>query len=115
MFVQMISKFHHHFVETRRNRNEIQSGQMLNQFAEPNAARVRTNWDPAFRRHQHDSDDFVDAADSARINLAKSDRVRLKQLLENHSIGAMFAGRDADAQRPKRFGNFCVAFRIKIY
>src|SRR5205085_5277465 len=71
---------------------------MLHVLAQSNAARVRTDGNIKLRSHEQYCDDFVHAAQTTAINLAKAERTCLQELLEHYSILAMLAGRNTNGR-----------------
>ena len=59
---------------------------MLDLFAQSDAASVRTDRDAELRRHEQHGQDFVDAAESTAIDLAKLNCAGLQELLEDHAV-----------------------------
>src|SRR5689334_13516318 len=83
---------------------------MLHVLAQTHTAGVRTHGNAELRRHQHYREHFVHAAEATAVDLTKSNRLRLHQLLEDHAILALLAGRDAD--RRDGFGDPRVAQHV---
>src|ERR1700729_3236545 len=61
---------------------------------------MRTYRDAEFRRQQQHREHLVETAETTGVDLAKIDRARLHQLLEDHTILTMLAGSDADRLDP---------------
>ncbi len=73
---------------------------MLDELAQPDAAGVRAHGHAELRGQQQVGEVLVDARDAAGVDLHDVDRLRLKELLEDHAIRHMLAG--GDAQRADR-------------
>src|SRR4051812_6755521 len=69
---------------------------MLDIFANTHSARMRANGNSEFRSHQQYGEHFVDAAESATVNLAITDCARLQELFEHYTVMTMFPGRYTD-------------------
>ena len=74
----------------------VEHREVLDELAEADAAGVRAHRHAELRGHQDDGEVFVHAAEPAAVDLAEADRAGLQQLLEDHAIRAVLAGRDAD-------------------
>ena len=83
---------------------------MLHIFAEADAAGMWADRDAGLVSHQHDRDHFIDARQAARINLAESNRLRLKELFEHHLVVRMLAG--CELNRCDLPGDFLMAQHI---
>src|SRR5579871_3809913 len=68
---------------------------MLHVLAQADAAGVRADRNAELCGHQHDGEVFVDAGDSAAIDLADIDSSGLKELLEHDTVVTVFAGGDS--------------------
>src|SRR4029079_4855508 len=102
MLVQVIDELGDAVVHARRHRQKVPHRQVLHQFAEPDAARVRADRDSELRRHQDDGEILVHAAQAAAVDLAEADGAGLQELFEEHAVGAVLAGGDADwRHRPR--------------
>ena len=99
MLVQMIDVFEHATFERPRHADVIEQRNMLHVLAQADAARMRTHRHAELRGHQQHDEHFVQTAETATVDLTEIDRLRLQQLLEDHAILAMLAGRDADHRR----------------
>src|SRR5438132_14402098 len=73
-------------------REVIEERKMLNIFAKPDSARMRTNRHAELGRHQQHCQYLVYAPKTTAIDLAKANRVGLQQLFEYHAILTVFAG-----------------------
>src|SRR5258707_15122476 len=67
---------------------------MLYILAQADATGVRADRDAELCGHQHDGEIFVDAGDSAAIDLADIDGSGLEELLEHDTVVTVFAGGD---------------------
>ena len=65
---------------------------------------MRTHGNSKLRRHQENSKYFVDASQTTAIYLAEADRTCLQQLLEHHTVLAVFAGSHANGRNRARDG-----------
>jgi hypothetical protein len=86
MLVQVIDPFDNPVLERAANRDIVEKRQVLHVLAETDSARVRAHWNPELRSEKKDRDRLVHASDSAGIELADIDRLRLKQLLEDDAV-----------------------------
>src|SRR5271163_2496085 len=67
---------------------------MLYILAQADTTGVRADRDAELCSHQHDGEIFVDAGDSAAIDLADIDGSGLEELLEHDAVVTVFAGGD---------------------
>ena len=63
---------------------------------------MRADRDAELRGQQQHRDHLVDAADAAGVDLADVDRLGLEELLEDHAVLHVLAGRDAGSGRSAR-------------
>src|SRR5439155_6112756 len=96
VLMEMIDEFDHSIVHAPGYGDEIEHRQMLHQLAQADTAGMRTDRHAEFRRHQDDRQVFIDAAETAAVDLTEINRARLQKLFEDHAVGAVFTGRDAD-------------------
>src|SRR5206468_11958544 len=69
----------------------IEHRKVLHVFAKAHAAGMRTHGQAEFRGHQDDREILIYSAKAAAINLHEIDPAGLHELLEEDSIGAVFA------------------------
>src|SRR5262249_5392082 len=74
--------------------NVIEHRKVLHVFAKAHAPGVRAHGQAEFRGHQDDREILIYSAKAAAINLHEIDPAGLHELLEEDSIGAVFAGGD---------------------
>lgn len=94
VFMQMIHILQHTLLPTHND--IVNRAQMLRVLGQSHATRVRHNRDVEFGSHEQDGNDFVDAAETARVDLADVDGPGGEELLEHDAVLAHFAGGDAD-------------------
>src|SRR6266566_3190988 len=83
---------------------------MLDILTQSHAPGMREDRDTKFRCHQQDGKHLVNTSQTAAINLAKTDRTSLQQLLEHHPAMTVFTGCHTNGRyRPR---NGCVAKHI---
>ena len=104
-----------------RHDNIVDCAQMLCVLGQTDTAGVRDDGDAEFRGHEQHGDDFVDAAEPTRVDLADVDGSGLQELLEHDAVLAHFAGRDADAVGLEGFADgfvaedwMCVSRRVQF-
>ena len=91
MFMQMIDILCDSIFERRADCDVVEQRNVLHVFAEPYAAGVRTNRHAKFCGHQNHGQHFVDARQTATIDLAEADRISLQELLEDDAVLASFS------------------------
>src|SRR5262249_42113956 len=96
MLMQMIDVFDNPAFERRAHGDVVEDGEMLHVLAESDAARVRTDRNAEFRRHQEHGKHFVHAAEATAVDLTKTNCLCLEKLLEQHAILTMLTSRNAD-------------------
>src|SRR5881394_1119926 len=96
MFVQVNDVLHDSIIERSAHGDVIKQRKMLDIFAKSDAARMRANRHPVFRRHENHCQYFIHSRETATVDLAKTDRIGLHQLFEDHSILTSLAGGHAD-------------------
>ena len=78
MLVKVIDPFDNPVLERAADRDIVEKRQVLHVLAETDSARVRADWNPELRGEKKDRDRLVHASDSAGIELADIDRLRLE-------------------------------------
>ena len=68
-------------------------------FAQTHTSGVRADRDAELGRHQQNGENLAHASEPDRVDLADVDGFGLEELLEDHPVMCVFAGRDADAVR----------------
>jgi hypothetical protein len=96
MLVKMIHELRDAVIHPARDGQVIPHRQVLHQLAQPHAARVRAYRDAELRGHEDHREVLVHAAQPAAVDLAEPDGVGLEELFEQHAVGAVLAGGDAD-------------------
>jgi hypothetical protein len=96
VFVKMIDKLENAVFERCRDREEVEGYEVLNVFAEANAAGVGADCHVEFGGKEEDGEVLVDAGYAAAVELEDVDGLGLEELLEHDAIVAMLAGGDAD-------------------
>jgi hypothetical protein len=107
VLMQMIHVLQHTLLP--RNHNVVDGAEVLCVLWQADAAGVRYNGHVVFCGHEQHGDDFVDAAETAGIDLADVDCARGQELLEHDAVLAHFAGCDADAVGLEGFSDGFVA------
>lgn len=87
----------------------VDGREVLGVLGQADAAAVRHNGDVVFGCHEQHGDDFVDAAQTAGVDLADVNGTRLEELLEHDAVLAHFARCDADAVGLEGFADGLVA------
>ena len=105
VFVQVIDELAHAVLQGGADAGIVDHRDVLDEFAEPDTPRMRTDRHTELRREQQHGEVLVYAAETAGINLAEGDRACLQQLLEEDSVHPVFSGRHADPERLHRAGN----------
>src|SRR4029453_8719145 len=90
MLVKVIDELGHAILERAADRDVVEHRQMLHELAESDTARVRADRHAELGRHENDGEILVDAAEAATVDLAEADGAGLEQLLEQHTVGAVF-------------------------
>lgn len=108
--MQMVDKLAHAAVHRGIEADVVDHDEMGDEFAQPDAARMRTHGHAESAGHRHDREVVVHAADSARIKLADLHGARRKELLEHHAVLALFARRHPN--RLNRAGDLGVTEHI---
>lgn len=85
---------------------------MDNILAESYAACMRADRDAKLSCHEQDAQDFAHSRQTARVNLADVDRLRLHQLLEHHPVVRVLSRRDTDTERAERLAHSSMAQNI---
>ena len=75
----------------------VDGAQVLSILGEADAAGVRDDGDVEFCSHEQDGDDFVDAAQPTRVDLADVYGARGEELLEHDAVLTHLSCRNADA------------------
>ena len=96
VLVKVVDELDHAAVELAADRDVVGHRQVLDELAQADAAGVRAHRHAELGRQQQDRQVLVDAADAAGVELQHRDRLCLQQLLEDHAIGHVLAGRDRD-------------------
>lgn len=94
MLVQVIHVLEHALLPAHDH--VVDRAQVLRVLGQPHAAAVRHDGHVELGGHQQDGDDFVDAAQPARVDLADVDGAGLQELLEHDAVLAHFARGHAD-------------------
>src|ERR1043165_2069736 len=92
----MINVFGDAILEGRAHGDVIEQREMLNVFAKAYPTRVWTHRHLELCGHQNHRQDFVDTGETATVDLAEANRIRLQKLFEDHAILASLTGRHAD-------------------
>jgi hypothetical protein len=92
MLVQVIHELYGAVLHLTRDRDKVCHGQVLNQFAQAEAACMRENPNSELGCHEKDCEVFVDAADARRVDLDQVDRPRLQELLEKNPVLSVLTG-----------------------
>lgn len=74
----------------------VNSAEMLRVLGQANTTRMWDNWDVELGGHKQDGYHFVDAAESAGIDLTDVDCAACEELLEHDTVLAHFSCGDAD-------------------
>ena len=82
VFVEVVDVLGHAVFEAGADADKVDHDEVVDVFAETDAARVRADRDAEPFGQQHDGQAFVDAAEAAAIELAEANRPRLYKLLE---------------------------------
>src|SRR5713101_541969 len=83
MLVQVGGVLEHAAFQRAANRDVVEEREMLHIFTQANASCVRADRDAELGGHKENRQDFVYPADAAGIDLADTDSVGLKELLED--------------------------------
>src|SRR5204863_106319 len=78
----------------RPHRHEVERREVLDELAEPNAARVRAHRHAELGGEQQHRDDLVHTAQPAGIDLAVVQAAGLQELLEHDPVVTVLAGGD---------------------
>ena len=78
------------------HREVVEHREVLDEFAQPDAARVRADGDAELGGEQQDGEVLVDAADPGRVDLEDVEGAGLEELLEHDAVLDVFAGGDLD-------------------
>lgn len=81
-------------------------------LAQSNTASMRAHWHAKLGGHEHDAENLVDTSHAARIYLTHVNSIGLEQLLEDHAVVGVLAGRDADAVRLQLFADASVTENV---
>src|SRR5919197_2722825 len=92
----MIDPFDDAPVELAADADVVEDGQVLDVFAQADAAGMRANRNAELRGEEEYGEHLVHTADPARVDLADVDRLRLEELLEHHPILDVLARGDGD-------------------
>ena len=82
------------------DRDVVEDREVLDVFAEADAARVGADRHAELRGHEQDRQHLVDPAHAAGVDLADADGVRLQELLEDDPVLAGLAGGHPDRAPP---------------
>src|ERR1051325_1461145 len=91
MLVQMIDILDDTIVERSADADVIEHREVLHVLAQSDAAGVRTARNYKSGREQDDGQHLIDAAQAAAVDLTKTDRAGLHQLLEHDAVLALLA------------------------
>ena len=100
MLVQVIDPLDHAPVHGPGDSDVVEHREMLDNLAQPDTAGMRAHRDSEFGREQQVGDVLVDACHAACVDLHDVDRASLEELLEDHPVGDVLAGSDADRAHP---------------
>ena len=100
MFMQVIHKFSDAVFQRRRHAQVVEDCQVLDAFAKTDATSMGAYRDIELGSHEEYGKIFIDPGQAAAINLTHVDGPCLHQLLEHHSIVAVFTRGDADGHLP---------------
>src|SRR5262249_3884159 len=92
MFVKMIDVFGDTVFHRSGNGDVIEHRKVLHVFAKTHAAGMRAHGQAEFGGHQDDCEILIYSAKAAAIDLHEIDAAGLHELLEEDSIGTVFAG-----------------------
>jgi para-nitrobenzyl esterase len=97
VLVEMVDEFDDEGVVGGGSAEIVEGGEVLDVFAEADAAGVGADRDAEFGSEEDDGEVLVDAGKAAAIDLTDVEGAGLKELLEEDAILALLAGGDADA------------------
>src|SRR5579875_2717581 len=96
MLVQVRCVLDHAIFQRAAYRDVVEEREMLHILAQADASRVRADRNTRAGSHQEDSQDFIDSADATGVNLANSNGIGLKELLEDDTVLHVLAGGNMD-------------------
>src|SRR5919197_795276 len=94
----MIDPFDDAPVELAADADVVEDGQVLDVFAQADAAGMRANRHAELRGEEEDRQHLVHTTDATRVDLADVDRLRLEELFEHHPVLDVFARGDGDGR-----------------